>query len=735
MVKNNSNEPYSGENDDLELSALNEQLFLENSAIVKQSLENIDESIVLPASLRGSELLKKHAEEIALHKSALPPAGAESTAQQEEKASQASGGENVIKVNFSKKTLKYLAVACTFLVALTVLFNQQNLYQFNSAAPSGEAPAVQYNELRSVLGTYSEEKELSMRSQQQFASPIVGAFPESGEGAAPGAGGMGDFESGSLDANPPTEGAGMSNPTTGGSGGVTSSQSEDFYIPDFYKPTFFAYDNSNIYTYKSGGTADKGVVTVENLENGNLTAEITLQPGESVVNMFAEDNKLILINSSYLGEEKTGDKSIDGLAISDLTAAMFTEFNASPAAEIGENSPGIVNPSVVGGNYFYPITKVDVYDITAKPKPQLMATYVQDGYYRESFYSNGSAYLVTDKFIDSDARKDDALAIDIIPFYSSDGQNFSLVAENDMEFMTLSSSPLNFTVMSQTNVNNPGEQNVKAVLTSSSMVYEGENGVVLSCEITEKDGQSRTTFLKFEDNKLVKGTTLDGYIMGKVIKTPHGFMALSITLDKDYNPIGNFYMLDDNLNKISQIDEVCSGFYISALELLSPNSVMFSGGETSSKPYYIDIKNPKAPKLVGQLDLDVYAGAFTKLADNTYLKVSNGGENGTRLVQILDMSDVLQPKILATATGGENNTGNFLQAYFEQQANGDIYIVTESYSQDEGEPIILTFYRYSGEKLEMVKEETYSPEAYYSLFISKGNVYLLGDKPVKILNF
>lgn len=742
MVKNNSNGPENGKNDDFELAAFDEQLFLENSAIIKQSLEKIDESIVLPASLRGAELLKKHAEEIASYKN-------EAVLEDNiDKDDSTTSGDNVVKVNFGKKAFKYLAVACTFLVALTVLFNRQNFDLSPAPSSMAENSAGQYNELRSVLGAYAEDRDIISRSQQQFASPIVGVLPETADALpAPEKGDdLNPQVDGSYESSPeisfkPAPGAGggdyENNPTTGGSGGaaVTSAYiAEPFTITELNPPHYFVYDSNNLYTAKVDTKTNQSVVTVESLENGALNSQIVLAQSDSVVKMFADDNKLVLVNSSYLEDDKTGDKSVDELKISDLTAAMFTEYNETSSTQANTDSESrLPNP---GGNiyasYSYPITKVDVYDVNNEKEPVLVASYVQDGFYRDSYYWDGTAYLVTDKFINTDARNDELIAIDIIPFYSNDGSSYSLVAEKDMEIVANSPYSLNFTVVSQTNFNSTSASNVKALLTSSALIYEGENSVILSYDTVEEDGTISSNLLKFEDGIFVKGAKLKGHIYSDILKTKDGYMLIS-TKGEGATTSNSFCMLNEDLKMVSEISDISSEVYINLVEMTSQNSLIFNADYSGEELYYIDITNSKSPKLVGKVASKIYSGTFVKLYDNVYFRYLQSAENGNIVFDIVDLSDVSSPKIVATADDANNYTTVFVQACSQIDADGNIYILVESFGAN---PSLNSFivYRFNGKTLEKVKEKDFRVENYSFPFIKDGKAYFVSEAPVEILN-
>lgn len=182
------------------------------------------------------------------------------------------------------------------------------------------------------------------------------------------------------------------------------------------------------------------------------------------------------------------------------------------------------------------------------------------------------------------------------------------------------------------------------------------------------------------------------------------------------------YVLDSNLNQIGSITDLGLTERIYSARFIGERGYLVTFRQTD--PFYVlDLSNPRAPKMTGELKIPGFSSYLHPLKDNQILGV--GQENGRVKLSLFDVSNPTSPQELAkyNLTDYYSEVSNNHHA-FQQDAKHQIFFLPGG----QGAYI----FSYQGNNLRLVKALA-QVQARRALYINDF-LYIVGDQKITVLD-
>lgn len=312
-------------------------------------------------------------------------------------------------------------------------------------------------------------------------------------------------------------------------------------------------------------------------------------------------------------------------------------------------------------------TFLRTYDITDRAHPQQVAEYRQSGRYVSSRMIGSTVYLISDYGTEyyilygSEERKEE-----FVPCATDEsGKVTKLPIENISAVEGFKDG--NYSVIGAVDMAADGQSNeTKALLGASSNVYCNEKNLYLTgytYEETDKKNyvfDEYTQIMKYAVDGLdikeqcavkLKGNLNDQFSLDEY----DGNLRVAVT-EYDWNDDAHnrnyLYVFDENLKEIGKLDSFAAGEHIEAVRFMGDIAYVITY-ETTDPLFIIDLSEPTAPAMKGEVKIDGFSTFLTPVDENTMLgigfatKEEDWGvvQDGLKLT-LFDVSDMAQPKVL-----------------------------------------------------------------------------------------
>ena len=320
-------------------------------------------------------------------------------------------------------------------------------------------------------------------------------------------------------------------------------------------------------------------------------------------------------------------------------------------------------------------TVVITYDMRSKTNLLEKRRIEVDGGYVNSRMINDEVYVVTTKTIYKTEDKN------VLPQYKDtaiDNEKHNVTVEKMLYVPETKNN--SYLMIIGFSLNNNNEANIKTILGTGHEIYCTENNLYITnvkyeepTEIYHENGivgvslvngKCYTNIYKFklEDTNIistavgkVEGRTLNQFSMGEYNKN----FAIVTTKDEwnsNNNRItkNNLYILNENLEQIGTLGNIADGESLYAVRFMGDKAYVVTF-EQVDPLFVIDISNPIAPKILGELKIPGYS-SYLHPYDETHIigigqdveiKVENGRQRtvikGVK-VSLFDVSDYANPK-------------------------------------------------------------------------------------------
>ncbi|MDO5095423.1 MAG: beta-propeller domain-containing protein [Peptostreptococcaceae bacterium] len=404
--------------------------------------------------------------------------------------------------------------------------------------------------------------------------------------------------------------------------------------------------------------------------------------------------KVIGDNIYYIAENKIHIAKADNGKLSQVTTldvkeGMFVRdmyVDKNRLIVIGAQSPGVKYSSVqpISSNEF---ARVIVYDMSNPKAPKEYRSLSQEGYYSSSRKIGDQIYLVTETNINNgpgmpvfrdtaNSNKEQRELYDnlrIFPPYISNSvttissfsvnnkskaEHINYVGQADDMYMNESSLYISY----MKNRYFPVMFNQENVQSTSS-----QSGSDQTITVTKPDEfLPKTVIKKFSVNKGKVNYVAEGEITGHLINQfamdeSGGFFRVAYT--KEESQGSEVAVFDGKMQEVGKLTGIAPGERIYSVRFMGEKLYLVTFKQVD--PFFvIDMKNPKAPKILGYLKIPGYSNYLHPYDDTHIIGFGNdtaetgfgGVTNDGMKIAMFDVSDVKNPKQTSNVVIGKYGT-------------------------------------------------------------------------------
>ncbi|MDD2569205.1 MAG: beta-propeller domain-containing protein [Clostridia bacterium] len=434
----------------------------------------------------------------------------------------------------------------------------------------------------------------------------------------------------------------------GGGGGSSDHSQTNLQVEGVDEGDIIKTDGKYIYV-----SANDGILIL----NADLSkAAFVAQPKNTYINEFYVDkNRLTVLGNMYKDDEVT----------------------------IQENQNGVMTKMVM------PISKqftcATVYDTADIANVSELKSYKIEGYLSQSRKQGNTLYLVTTKYI----YKDSGEGKEIVPLYydSTVGGAAKPLPITDMLCLPYPSPQSSFTTVSaiDTAVSDKAAA-IEAFIGGNENIYMNEKGLYLissQYDYSDQNWNVDTVINSFAVEGLKVEYKATGKVEGSVLNQfsmneHNGYFGIATT----ENGNNRLFMLDEALNCVGSVENLAEGERIYAVRFMDDTAYVVTF-ENMDPLFVINLKNPAAPKVLGELKIPGFSNYLHPVAEGyllgigqdtteIYKKDRNGNEvvigvqqEGIKL-SLFDVRDPANPKEADTFVIGEN--GSYTDVFYNHKA-------------------------------------------------------------------
>jgi inhibitor of cysteine peptidase len=335
-------------------------------------------------------------------------------------------------------------------------------------------------------------------------------------------------------------------------------------------------------------------------------------------------------------------------------AGMFLSQDSSKLVVIGSQyqiyASGTVPP--VAEPMIYPYhsdvnTFITIYDISDKVHPMLARNYTLTGSYFNSRMIGNYVYAVVSQsayVLDNTVplpkvfRETEASEIPASKIYYADTAYYADTQNNYFTFTTF----VGLNIMDQSQE----MTNMTILMGGASTMYVSMDNIYVTYP-TWSDGQYTSIYrvringsaLTFEAKGSVPGYVLNQYSMDE----NNGYFRLATTW-QGTTQMNNLYVLNINLTLTGKLENLAANERIYSARFMGDKAYLVTFRQVD--PFFIiDLSNPEAPKVAGQLKIPGYSSYLHPYDENHVIGL--GKENNTVKLSLFDVTNVNAPTEIA----------------------------------------------------------------------------------------
>jgi len=336
------------------------------------------------------------------------------------------------------------------------------------------------------------------------------------------------------------------------------------------------------------------------------------------------------------------------------------------------------------------MTMVRMYNVMNPKTPKLIREIGAEGYLNGARKTGDMLYLVTNvqpNFWIMNEIDGDMLRPRV--YDSVEGADSEPIDYKDIGILPGAMEPT-YSVITAINLSSPAEGKVvtKGYLGASEQLYMSEDNLYLTATIYETNastsnkmiwnpGTANSELFKFTLNKtnvtFQNSATLKGHLLNQFSMDEHNDYFRVVTTEgnmwDDKKPSKNhLFILDENLNVTGSVEGLAKGERIYSARFMGDKAYMVTFRETDPL-FVIDVADPTAPKVLGELKIPGFSNYLHPLDDNHLIgfgyetvaqKNPQGGEPliltmGMK-ISLFDVTDFNNPKEADTEIIGGRGT-------------------------------------------------------------------------------
>jgi len=415
-------------------------------------------------------------------------------------------------------------------------------------------------------------------------------------------------------------------------------------------------DGEYIYIVSGGNVT---IVKAYPAEEATVVSKISLNG--SIMGIFINGDRLAIFHNEY-----TIYLLYDGVEVRESSSSAEEKTENATADE----DPRVPEPII----WEPPTTSVKVYDISDKENPVLTRDFSIDGNYFSSRMIGDYVYVVATMytfFTETDVA---------LPRIQSDNET-EVIPATDIYYCNLSDTSYTFTTIVALNINDDAKEptHETIVLGGTSAIYVSQNNIYLTFPdySWQEDETMKTTIqrIKIEQQTITFEATgeVPGYVLNQFSMDEHNSHFRIATTIYNYNrrtfaieetSKNNVYVLDMNLNVVGKLEDLAPGEQIYSARFMGDRCYVVTFRNIDPL-FVIDLSDPTAPTVLGQLKVTGYSGYLHPYDENHIIGIGKETEYEAKedfswyqgvKISLFDVSDVSNPVEVAKYEIGDRGT-------------------------------------------------------------------------------
>lgn len=328
------------------------------------------------------------------------------------------------------------------------------------------------------------------------------------------------------------------------------------------------------------------------------------------------------------------------------------------------------------------VSKVAFYDVKNAEKPVLVREVGHDGDLNNMRKLGNYLYMVSSKTPNYWMLQENA-DVELRPA-TYDGSDEKLLPVDQIRLLPQSNEP-SYLIVSAIDVRNvqTNEWKTESFLGNSGQMYMSENAIYIASmnyrfwpaidlapstttsSSMPAQSEHETTIYKIKVDKTTTKMTAQGKVKGSVLNQfsmdeHNGYIRIATTEGNawgaDADSKNHLFILDENLKQVGAVNDLAQGERIYSARFIGDKAYLVTFKETDPL-FVIDTKNPKAPKVLGELKIPGFSNYLHPIDENhllgigydTEVRMEQGSKEPIVLTQgmklsLFDVSDLNNPK-------------------------------------------------------------------------------------------
>jgi uncharacterized secreted protein with C-terminal beta-propeller domain len=341
-------------------------------------------------------------------------------------------------------------------------------------------------------------------------------------------------------------------------------------------------------------------------------------------------------------------------------AGMYLSQDGDTLAVVGSNyAYMIAYPMVMmagGQTPYYPgfsaygvSSFIYVYNVTDKASPVLTYNYTMSGSYFDSRMIGNDVYMV----VSQPANLDNGTVV--LPAVYNNASSTTVMPPS-IFYTDLNDTYFTYTTFLGLDVTNTTQtpSSMTIMMSGTSNMYVSQDNMYVTCP--SQDGQGTDIYrvsisgqsLTFQATGSVPGYIINQYSMDE----NNGYFRVATTTTSgvwlNQNQENNLYVLNMNLTIVGSLVNMAPGENIYAARFIGNTCYLVTFHQTD--PFFvIDLSNPQAPRVAGELSIPGYSSYLYPYDANHVIGIGsqttivNGSENNNLKLSLFDVTNVNNP--------------------------------------------------------------------------------------------
>jgi inhibitor of cysteine peptidase len=420
-------------------------------------------------------------------------------------------------------------------------------------------------------------------------------------------------------------------------------------------------------------------------EEAGVTSKIILDG--SIMGIFINRDKLVIFHNEYtpylLYDGVPMPLSEPAVSTETETVADSAEGDESRVTEPVNGSTPVdvpVSPEkpiedVVPIVWEPPTTSIKVYDISDKGEPVLKQDFSIDGNYFNSRMIGDYVYVVATMYTFY-TENDVAL-----PRIHSNNET-EVIPANDIYYYNLQDNSYTFTTIVALNINNISQEptHETIMLGGTSAIYVSPSNIYITFPDYpwQENEIMKTTIYRIKIDKQnitpVATGEVPGYLLNQFSMDEHnGYFRIATTVnnfnwrtfaESEVISKNNVYVLDQSLNVVGKLEDLAPGEQIYSTRFMGDRCYMVTFRNIDPL-FVIDLADPTAPQVLGQLKVTGYSGYLHIYDENHIIGIGKETTYDSKedfawyqgvKISLFDVSEVSNPVEVAKYEIGDRGT-------------------------------------------------------------------------------